>query len=160
MRALLLGALLLVGCVPPQATVVTPTPSPPVNVSFGASPTFVARTAPPSIASFADGQTAPWPVVLYEWDGSLIRQRTESTNNGTARPCAGVRRLEARPAGLLAWCHDASSDLADPVLISIHSLRARARRGPRTFRLMVGRSPRSAPESAFRARPYARPTLS
>jgi hypothetical protein len=119
MRALLLGALLLVGCVPPPAAVVTPTPSPPVNASFGASPTFVARTAPPSIASFADGQTAQWPVVLYEWDGSLIRQRTESANNGIARPCAGVRRLEARPAGLLAWCHDASSDLADLVLISI-----------------------------------------
>jgi hypothetical protein len=120
MRALLIGAVLVGACTTPPSVAGTPTPSSPFSVSFGASPTFVAGTpSPPSIANFAEDQTAQWPVVLYEWDGSVIRQRTESANTEIARPCAGVRRLEARPAGLLAWCHDASSDLADLVLISI-----------------------------------------
>ncbi len=61
----------------------------------------------------------PWPVVLYEGEGFIVRQRTESATKEVARPCGPISRLEARPAGLLAWCQTASSDFAELRLISI-----------------------------------------
>jgi hypothetical protein len=48
--------------------------------------------------------SAEWPVVVYEAEGSIIRQRTASTAKEVARSCAQPVRLEARPAGLLQWC--------------------------------------------------------
>jgi hypothetical protein len=118
-RRLLLGGVLLGACVAPSPTTATPEPSPPFNVSFGASPTAGPTGSPVATSAFAVDASAQWPVLLYEADGGIIRQRTKSAAKELARPCGAVRRLEARPAGLLAWCQGASSDLADLVLVSL-----------------------------------------
>ena len=117
MRAVLLGALLLAACVPPTSTPATPTPSSPVTL--GATPTSVPSQSAVPTATFADGGSAPWPVVLYEGEGFIVSQRTESATKELARPCGPVSRLEARPAGLLAWCGTASLDSEELRLISI-----------------------------------------
>ena len=117
MRAVLLGALLIAACVPPSSTPTTPTPSSPVAVS--ATPTLVATQSAVPKATFADGGSAPWPVVLYEGEGFIVSQRTESARTEVARPCGPVSRLEARPAGLLTWCNVGQSDFAELRLISI-----------------------------------------
>src|SRR5258705_7764117 len=117
MRAVLLGALLLAACVPPPSAPATPAPSSPVTPS--ATPTSVATQSALPIATFADGGSAPWPVVLYEGEGFVVSQRTESAKTEIARPCGPISRLEARPAGLLAWCSVAQSDFAELRLISI-----------------------------------------
>ena len=117
MRAVLLGALLLAACVPPTSTPATPTPSLPVPSS--AAPTSVATPSAVPTSTFAEGGSAPWPVVLYEGGGFIVSRRTESASNEVARPCGPVSRLEARPAGLLAWCGTASLDSEELRLISI-----------------------------------------
>ncbi|HUG05585.1 MAG TPA: hypothetical protein VMQ78_03510 [Candidatus Limnocylindria bacterium] len=119
MRALLLGALLLSSCAPPSSTAVTPTPSSAPSVSFTSTPSSAATPSPFPTSTFAVDPSAPWPVVLYEGDGNVVRQRTESTSKEVARPCGELARLEARPAGLLAWCRSASPDRAELRLISI-----------------------------------------
>lgn len=117
MRALLLGALLLAACVPPSSTPATPTLSSPVTL--GATPTSVATRSAVPASAFADGASAPWPVVLYEGEGFIVSQRTESATKEVARPCGPLSRLEARPAGLLTWCRAAASDSAELRLISV-----------------------------------------
>ena len=117
MRAVLLGALLLTACVPPSSTPATPTPSSPAT--FSATPTSLATQLGVPTWTFADGGSAQWPVVLYEGEGFIVSQRTESATKEVARPCGPVSRLEARPAGLLTWCRTASSDFAELRLISI-----------------------------------------
>jgi hypothetical protein len=117
MRAVLLGALLLAACVAPSSTSATPTPSSPVTSN--ATPTPVATQSAVPISTFADGGSAPWPVVLYEGEGFIVSQRTESAKTEIARPCGPVSRLEARPAGLLTWCNVGQSDSAELRLISI-----------------------------------------
>src|SRR5512132_1435425 len=106
MRAVLLGALLLTACVPPTSTPATPTPSSPVT--FSAAPSSVATQSGVPTSIFADGGSAQWPVVLYEGEGFIVSQRTESATKEVARPCGPVTRLEARPAGLLTWCRTTS----------------------------------------------------
>jgi len=117
MRAVLLGALILAACVPPSSTPATPTPSLPVISS--ATPTSVATPSVPSTSTFADGGSAPWPVVLYEGGGFIVSRRTESDSNELARPCGPVTRLEAGPAGLLTWCQTVQLDVAELRLISL-----------------------------------------
>jgi hypothetical protein len=117
MRALLLGALILAACVPPTSTPATPTPSSPVTSN--ATPTLVATQSAVPISTFADGGSAPWPVVLYEGEGFIVSQRTESATKELARPCGPVSRLEARPAGLLTWCNVGQTDFAELRLVSI-----------------------------------------
>jgi hypothetical protein len=117
MRGLLLGALVLAACVPPTSTPAAPTPSAPVT--FGATPTSVATQSAVPTTTFADGGSAPWPVVLYEGEGFIVSQRTESTKTELARPCGPVVRLEAGPAGLLAWCSNAPADTNELRLISL-----------------------------------------
>jgi hypothetical protein len=117
MRAVLLGALLLAACVPPSSTPATPTPSSPVTSN--ATPTSVATQSAVPISTFADGGSVPWPVVLYEGEGFVVSQRTESAKTEIARPCGPVSRLEARPAGLLTWCNVGQTDFAELRLISI-----------------------------------------
>jgi hypothetical protein len=56
--------------------------------------------------------------VLYEAEGSIIRQRTASATQEIARSCGQPVRLEARPAGLLEWCR-AGQDADELRLISI-----------------------------------------
>jgi len=101
------------------STTVTPTPSSAVSPSFGATPTFVASQTAVPTATFADGTSASWPVMLYEGEGFIVSQRTESAKTELARPCGPVSRLEARPAGLLVWCNVGQSDFAELRLISI-----------------------------------------
>jgi hypothetical protein len=117
MRALLLGALLFTACVPPSSNPATPTP--PSPVTFNATPTSVASQSAVPTSTFADGGSAPWPLVLYEGEGFIVSQRTESATKELARPCGPVSRIEARPAGLLTWCLSASLDFAELRLISI-----------------------------------------
>jgi hypothetical protein len=119
MRAVLLGALLLAACIPPTSTPATPTPSSPATVSFGATPTSVATQSAVPTLTFADGASAPWTVVLYEGEGFIVRQRTESATKELARPCGPVVRLEAGQAGLLAWCSNAPADTNELRLISL-----------------------------------------
>jgi hypothetical protein len=117
MRALLLGALILTACVPPSSTPATPTPS--SAVTLGATPTSVASQSGVPTSVFADGGSAPWPVVLYEGEGFIVHQRTVSTTKELARPCGPLVRLEAGPAGLLAWCSNAPADTTELRLISL-----------------------------------------
>ncbi|MDP9281770.1 MAG: hypothetical protein M3P38_06715 [Chloroflexota bacterium] len=117
MRAVLLGALLVTACVPPSSTPATPTPSSPVT--FSATPTSAATQSGVPTSTFGDGAAARWPVVLYEGEGFIVSQRTESAKTEIARPCGPVSRLEARPAGLLTWCNVGQSDFAELRLISI-----------------------------------------
>jgi hypothetical protein len=58
-------------------------------------------------------------VILYEADGAIVRQRTEAGAKEIARPCGEVAQLEARPAGLLAWCTTATIDSEDLRLVAI-----------------------------------------
>lgn len=118
MRALLLGALLLGACAPPLSSAVTPTPSSASSVSFNPTPSSGATQSPFPTSTFAVDPAAQWPVVLYEGEGFIVRQRTESATKELARPCGPVARLEARPAGLLATCRT-TSDSAELRLISI-----------------------------------------
>ena len=76
MRVVLLGALLLTACVPPTSTQTTPTPS--SAIATTATPTPVLSQSAVPTATFADGAAAPWPVVLYEGEGFVVSQRTES----------------------------------------------------------------------------------
>jgi len=117
--ALLLGALLLGACAPPLSSAVTPTPSSASSVSFNPTPSSVATQSPFPTSTFAVDPAAQWPVVLYEGDGFIVRQRAESATTELARPCGPLFRLDARPAGLLAWCRAASPDSAELRLISI-----------------------------------------
>lgn len=119
MRALLIGALLLAACTTPSSTAATPTPSSSPNVSFSAAPTAVATASIFPISTFALDPTAQWPVVLYQGEGFIVSERTESATKELARPCGPVSRIEARPAGLLTWCHMGQSDFAELRLISI-----------------------------------------
>jgi len=68
--------------------------------------------------TFAVDPSAEWPVVIYEAEGSIIRQRTRSAAKEIARSCVQPVRLEARPAGLLEWCR-AAQDSDELRLISI-----------------------------------------
>jgi hypothetical protein len=117
MRALLIGAVLFGACATPSSTA-TPTPSSAPSVTVGATPTSLATQSPFPTSTFAVDASAPWPVVLYEGEGFIVRQRTETATQELARPCGPVSRLEARPAGLLATCRIASES-AELRLISI-----------------------------------------
>jgi hypothetical protein len=119
MRALLIGVVLFGACTTPPSTAVTPTPSSPFGASFGASPTPVATASAFPISTFAVDASAQWPVVLYEGEGFIVSQRTESGTKELARPCGPLSKLEARPAGLVAICRAASGDSAEVRLISI-----------------------------------------
>jgi hypothetical protein len=57
--------------------------------------------------------------VLYEGEGFIVSQRTESGTKELARPCGPIAKVEARPAGLLATCRPTSGDSAELRLISI-----------------------------------------
>jgi hypothetical protein len=117
MRAVLLGALLLTACVPPSSTPTTPTPTSPVTSS--AAPTSVPSQSAVPTLTFADGGSAPWPVVLYEGEGFIVSQRTESARAELARPCGPIVQLEVGPAGLLAWCNNPQADTNELRLISL-----------------------------------------
>ena len=118
MRTLLIGFLLIGACTTPSSTTATPTPTSPSSVSFGASPTGVATASAFPTSTFAVDPSAQWPVVLYEGEGFIVHQRTESATKEFARPCGPLFKLETRPAGLLASCR-ASSESAELRLISI-----------------------------------------
>lgn len=93
----------------PSTTPAAVSPTPPPTASSSPLPT----------ATFSIDPTAKWPVVLYEGDGGIVRQRTESASTTFARSCAQPVRLEARPAGLLEWCQTASQDSVELRLVSI-----------------------------------------
>jgi hypothetical protein len=117
MRGLVLAAVVLSACIAPSPdSLATPIPSgsPPPSPPLTASPTT-------PVATFAGDPSAQWPVVLYEGDGGIVRQRTEAGTKELARPCGEVLKLEARPAGLLAWCSTATLDSTDLRLITIPS---------------------------------------
>ena len=57
--------------------------------------------------------------MVYEGEGFIVRERTESATKELARPCGPVVRLEAGPAGLLAWCNNAPADTNELRLISL-----------------------------------------
>ena len=117
MQALLIAAL-LVGTCAPSSTTTTPTLSTPVSLSVAATPTAVATQSAVPTSTFAVDASAAWPAVLYEGEGFIVSQRTESAMKEVARPCGPVTGLEARPAGLLATCRT-TSDSAELRLISI-----------------------------------------
>lgn len=117
MRAVVLGALILASCAPPTSTQTTPTPS--SSIATTATPTSVPSQSSVPTATFADGAAAPWPVVLYEGEGFVVSQRTESAKTELARPCGPIVRLESGPAGLLAWCSNAPADTNELRLISL-----------------------------------------
>ncbi|MEP6694966.1 MAG: hypothetical protein ABJB39_09995 [Chloroflexota bacterium] len=118
MRAVIVGVLLLIACTPPPPSATTPTPS--SALSAPASPTSLSAASPSPVptSTFAVDPAAGWPVVLYEGEGFIVRQRTESTTTELARPCGPVFRLDVRQAGLLATCRT-SSDSAELRLISL-----------------------------------------
>lgn len=118
MRVVLIGALLVGACGPASTTTATPTPSSDRSASLAPSPL---ATQSSSIANrtFVVDPSAHWPVVLYEGDGGIVRQRTEAGALELARPCGEVAQLEARPVGLLAWCTTATIDSEDLRLITI-----------------------------------------
>ena len=117
MRAVLFGVVLLTACVPPTSTPAPPTPSAP-RETISSAPSAIASPSPIPTLTFTVDPSAEWPVVLYEGEGFIVSQRTESSSKELARPCGPVSRLEARPAGLLTWCRT-SSDFAELRLISI-----------------------------------------
>lgn len=119
MRPLLIGVLLLGACTTPPSAVATPTPSSSPNVSFSAAPTALPTASPFPTSTFAVDPSAQWPVVLYQGEGFIVSERTESATKELARPCGPVSRIEARLAGLLTWCRTRSSDFAELRLISI-----------------------------------------
>jgi hypothetical protein len=116
MRALLISVVLFGACATPSSTA-TPTPSSLPSVTV-AAPTVAATPTPFPTSRFAVDASAQWPVVLYEGEGFIVSQRTESATKELARPCGPLFRLEARPAGLLATCRIASES-AELRLISI-----------------------------------------
>ena len=118
MRALLIGAVLFGACTTPSSTG-TPAPSSAPSVTVGATPTLVAAPTPFPTSTFAVGASDQWPVVLYAGEGFILTQRTESATRELARPCGPVFKVEARPAGLLAYCRGASPDSAELRLVSI-----------------------------------------
>lgn len=107
MRVVLIGFLLLGACGPPSPTTATATPSP-VSPDVSAAPSQVQRpSAPIATLTFTLDTAGRWPaLLLYEGDGGVVRQRTESDSRELARPCGPVTGLEARPAGLLVRCHE------------------------------------------------------
>jgi hypothetical protein len=116
MRALLIGAAVVVACTaPPSTATLTPTSAP--NVAVG-TPTRAATQTPFPTSTFAVDASAQWPVVLYEGEGFIVSQRTESGTKELARPCGPITKVEARPAGLLAMCRTTSGS-AELRLISI-----------------------------------------
>ena len=115
MRGVLVAAVILSACAAPQPeSLASPSPSEPAMLSL--APT-TSQTA--TVATFTVDPTALWPVVLYEADGGILRQRTEAGAKELARPCGELARLEARPAGLLAWCATATIDSEDLRLVAI-----------------------------------------
>jgi hypothetical protein len=118
-----IGAMLVAACTTSPSTAVTPTPSSSASLSFGATPSAIATASPFPTSTFAVDASAPWPVVLYEGEGFIVSQRTESQTKELARPCGPLARLEARPAGLVATCRNASGDSAELRLISIPDAR-------------------------------------
>jgi hypothetical protein len=118
MRSVLIAALLLAACAPTLPTTITPSPSS-ARQTIDPTPTPAASPSPFPTSTFVVDASAQWPVVLYEGEDFIVRQRTESITKELARPCGPVFRLEARPAGILAWCGSASSDFAELRLISI-----------------------------------------
>jgi hypothetical protein len=119
MRVLLVAAVLFAACTTPSSTGVSPTQSSPFSVSFGASPTPVAASSAFPTSTFDLDASSQWPVVLYEGDGFVVSQRTETSTKELARPCGPISRLEARPAGLLATCKPESAVSSELRLISI-----------------------------------------
>lgn len=117
MRSALVGVMLLTACTP-APTAATSTPSQPGAPATLTAPVAATPSSLPT-SSFAVDAGAPWPVMLYEGDGSVVRQVTESGGKELARPCGQVVRLAARPAGLLAWCRGSMVDFADLRLISV-----------------------------------------
>jgi hypothetical protein len=116
MRALLIGAVVFGSCTTPSSTAtVTPSSAPSVILA----PTVAATPTPFPTSTLSVDASAQWPVVLYEGEGFIVSQRTESATKELARPCGPLFRLEARPAGLLATCRGASGDSAELRLISI-----------------------------------------
>ena len=102
---LLVAAILLAACTPTPpggAQSSSPTSSPAASASLVPTAGAAATTSP--LPTFAVDLSAPWPVVLYEAEGSIIRERTANASKEIARSCAQPTRLEARPAGLLEWC--------------------------------------------------------
>lgn len=118
MRPLLIGVILFGACTTPPS-IATPMPSSPLSVSFSVSPTPLATASASPTSNFTVGGSAQWPVVLYEGEGFIVSQRTESSTKELARPCGPIFRIEARPAGLVAMCRAASGDTAEVRLISI-----------------------------------------
>ncbi len=57
--------------------------------------------------------------MLYQGEGFIVSQRTESATKEIARPCGPVVRVEAGPAGLLTWCSNPPADTNELRLISI-----------------------------------------
>lgn len=117
MRALLIGALLVSACATPSSTA-TQAPSSAPTLTVGTTPTSVAIPTTLPTSTFAVDASATWPVALYEGDGFIVSQRTVSTTTELARPCGPLFKLEARPAGLLAFCRG-SSESAELRLISL-----------------------------------------
>ncbi|MGH2491947.1 MAG: hypothetical protein ACRDF9_10590 [Candidatus Limnocylindria bacterium] len=151
MRGILLCALLLAACAPPPSTLATPTPSLAPSVSLSPTASAAATQAPFPTSGFAVDPSAPWPVVLYEGDGNIVRQRTESANTEIARPCAQIDRLEARPAGLLVWCRSTSPDTNELRLISIPDGRVTVLASGTTASWPADISPDGRSVAAFRA---------
>jgi hypothetical protein len=118
MRALVIGAVLFGACTTSPSSAVTPTPSSAPTVTFAATSTpAVTRTTFPT-PTFVVEATAQWPVLLYEGEGFIVSQRTESAKREVARPCGPISRLEARPAGILVWC-SSSPEAAELRLVSV-----------------------------------------
>jgi hypothetical protein len=119
MRTVLFAAFLLGACVPPSSTGATPTPSPALSAPVSLTPSPNATSSALPTSTFAVDPSAQWPLILYEGEGNIVRQRTESAITELTRPCGAMSKLEAGPAGLLAWCRGTSVDTADLRLISI-----------------------------------------
>jgi hypothetical protein len=116
----LAGALLLGACATPSSTAQAPPLSSATSASFAATPSPLAsQTSSITTRTFAVDPVTEWPVILYEADGAIVRQRTEAGAKEIARPCGEVAQLEARPAGLLAWCTTATIDSEDLRLVAI-----------------------------------------
>lgn len=120
MRAVLfLCTIVFAACAPTSPPPTTSTPSTAPVVSSTPTASAATTASPFPTATFAVDPSAPWPAVIYEGEGVIVSQRTESTTKEVARPCGPVFRLDARPAGLLVSCRDASSDSAELRLISL-----------------------------------------
>jgi hypothetical protein len=116
-RIALIGAVLLGACTSPPSGTVSASHAPVASES--AAPAVASRSQVIATSTFTVDPSAQWPMVVYEGDGAVVRQRTESATTDLARPCGPLVRLEARPAGLLTWCRSASEDSAELRLISL-----------------------------------------